>query len=145
MSIPCAARLPAGPAVKGCCQSSRNPVTPPRNLHGSATDFSHSALMAIGAMQLASERGLHCQDDISNVVYNDVSLTARLTRAYEREVARVGNGSTGRTVGHDIDRKPRTIRPHGHACSSVDSSAVHKNLVNTASSYRFQLEDAGCQ
>jgi len=43
--------------------------------------FAQNDSMAIGALHLATERGLRCPDDISIVGYNDVPLTAYLTPA----------------------------------------------------------------
>lgn len=43
--------------------------------------FAQNDSMAVGAMHLASERGLNCPGDISIVGYNDAPLTAHLTPA----------------------------------------------------------------
>ncbi|MDW3179590.1 MAG: LacI family DNA-binding transcriptional regulator [Acidimicrobiia bacterium] len=43
--------------------------------------FAQNDSMAVGALHLASERGLRCPDDISIVGYNDAPLTAHLTPA----------------------------------------------------------------
>ena len=43
--------------------------------------FAQNDTMAIGALHLATERGVRCPDDISIVGYNDVPLTAYLTPA----------------------------------------------------------------
>jgi LacI family transcriptional regulator len=43
--------------------------------------FAQNDSIAIGAMHLAREHGLHCPDDISIIGYNDVPLTAHLTPA----------------------------------------------------------------
>ena len=43
--------------------------------------FAQNDSIAIGAMQLARERGIECPDDVSIVGYNDIPLTAYLTPA----------------------------------------------------------------
>jgi len=43
--------------------------------------FAQNDTMAIGAMHLASERGVNCPEDLSIIGYNDAPLTAHLTPA----------------------------------------------------------------